>query len=88
MAKDLKNIMINHTHDILFLGYVDGYLSGRLIDIRCGAKPYKVFSHLRKRDVGIDHDATFYGTSDVYIFLGTAFLRMKLIWFYILGDKE
>ena len=73
MAKDLKNILINHIHDKQLINYVERYLSGNLIDIGCGTKPYKeMFSPYVEEHTGVDHEATFHDTSNVDLF-GTAY---------------
>ena len=41
MAKEIKNVLINYIHDRQFKRCALKYLSGRLIDIGCGTKPYK-----------------------------------------------
>lgn len=73
MAKDLKNILINHIHDKQFLNYAVRYLSGSLIDIGCGAKPYKdMLSPIVGEHIGVDHESTFHDKSNVDLF-GTAY---------------
>jgi ubiquinone/menaquinone biosynthesis C-methylase UbiE len=73
MAKDLKNILIHHIHDKQLLDYAESYLSGNLIDIGCGTKPYKeMLSPFIERHIGVDHEATFHNKSNVDLF-GTAY---------------
>ena len=73
MAKELKNILINRIHDKQLLDYVESYLSGSLIDIGCGSKPYKdMLSPFVDEHVGVDHKATFHDKSNIDLF-GTAY---------------
>lgn len=73
MAKELKNILINSIHDKQLLDYAERYLSGNLIDIGCGIKPYKdMLSPFVEEHVGVDHEATFHDKSNVDLF-GTAY---------------
>jgi len=73
MAKEIKNILINHIHNRQLEKYVKKYFTGLLIDIGCGAKPYKdllepyIASH-----VGIDHQYTLHNKSNIDRF-GTAY---------------
>lgn len=73
MAKESKNILINHIHDKQLLDNAANYLSGRLLDIGCGTKPYKdMLSPFVDEHVGVDHEATFHDKSNVDLF-GTAY---------------
>lgn len=73
MAKELKNILINSIHDKQLLDYAERYLSGNLIDIGCGTKPYKeMLSPFVEEHVGVDHEATFHDKSKIDLF-GTAY---------------
>ncbi|MEN8169043.1 MAG: class I SAM-dependent methyltransferase [Pseudomonadota bacterium] len=73
MAKDLKNILINSIHDKQLLNYAGRYLSGKLIDIGCGTKPYKdMLSPFVEEHVGLDHEVTFHDKSNIELF-GTAY---------------
>ncbi len=57
MAKHLKNILTNHIHDKHLKGCSEQHLSGNLIDIGCGAKPYKdMISPYIKTHIGVDHE--------------------------------
>ena len=73
MAKEIKNILINQIHDRQLKQYASKYLSGRLIDIGCGTKPYKdllapyITGHIR-----IDHEETLHDKSNIDRF-GTAY---------------
>ena len=65
MAK-LKNLLVNLIHDRQLKRFISTYLSGRLIDIGCGKKPYAdmvrpyVTGH-----VGIDHQDTLHDKSNI-----------------------
>jgi len=73
MAKEIKNILINYIHDKQLANYAGTYLSGRLIDIGCGTKPYKkMLSPFIEKHVGVDHEATFHDKSNIDLF-GTAY---------------
>lgn len=73
MAKELKNILINRIHDNQLLGFSERYLTGSMIDIGCGTKPYKeMLSPFVTEHVGVDHEATFHDKSNIDLF-GTAY---------------
>ncbi len=73
MAKELKNILINHIHDKQLIDYAERYLSGNLLDIGCGTKPYKdLLSPFVNKHVGVDHEETFHDKSNIDLF-GTAY---------------
>lgn len=73
MAKEIKNILINHIHDRQLEKYASKHFFGNLIDIGCGAKPYKaMFEPYVKEHVGIDHQETFHNKSNIDRF-GTAY---------------
>jgi len=73
LAKDLKNILINRIHDKQLLDYAERYLSGNLLDIGCGTKPYKdMLSPFVEEHVGVDHEETLHDKSNVDLF-GTAY---------------
>lgn len=73
MAKELKNILINRIHDKQLLDYAERYLSGNLLDIGCGTKPYKdMLSPFVEEHVGVDHEETLHDKSNVDLF-GTAY---------------
>ncbi len=73
MAKDLKNILINHIHDKQLIGYAGQYLSGKLLDIGCGTKPYKamLFPFVNEH-VGVGHEATFHDKTNIDL-MGAAY---------------
>lgn len=73
MAKELKNLLINHIHDKQLIEYAKSHLSGKLIDIGCGTKPYKeMISPFVKEHIGVDHEQTCHDKSNVDLF-GTAY---------------
>lgn len=73
MAKELKNILINSIHDKQFLEYAKSHLSGNMLDIGCGPKPYKeLLAPFIEKHIGVDHEATFHDKSNVDLF-GTAY---------------
>jgi ubiquinone/menaquinone biosynthesis C-methylase UbiE len=73
MAKEIRNILINHIHDRELKRYASEYLSGRLIDIGCGTKPYKdMLASYVTEHIGIDHQDTLHDKSNIDRF-GTAY---------------
>ncbi len=73
MARELKNILINHIHDRQLKQCVAIYLNDRMIDIGCGAKPYKkILAPYVTEHIGVDHEDTSHDISDVDLF-GTAY---------------
>jgi len=73
VAKEIKNILINRIHDRQLKQFASKYLSGRLIDIGCGTKPYKdLLDHCVTEHVGVDHQETFHDKSNIDRF-GTAY---------------
>lgn len=73
MAKEIKNILINRIHDRQLKQYASEYLSGHLIDIGCGTKPYKnLLAPYITEHIGIDHQDTLHDQSNIDQF-GTAY---------------
>ena len=73
MAKEIKNILINHIHDRQLKQYASEYFSGRLIDIGCGTKPYKdLLAPYVTEHIGVDHQDTLHDKSNIDRF-GTAY---------------
>ncbi len=73
MATELKNILINRIHDKFFLDYAGRYLSGNLIDIGCGIKPYKeMLSPFVTSHIGVDHEITHHDKSNIDL-MGSAY---------------
>ena len=73
MAKEVQNILINLLHDRQLRKFAKNYLSGHLIDIGCGTKPYQaIVSPYVSSHVGLDHAETLHGLSKVDI-VGTAY---------------
>ena len=73
VAKELKNLLINNIHDRELARVVQYYVSGRIIDIGCGTKPYRdlLAQHVSEH-IGVDHDQTVHDTSNIDLF-GTAY---------------
>ena len=66
MAKEIKNILINHIHDRQLKQYASEYFSGRLIDIGCGTKPYKdLLTPYITKHIGVDHKDTLHDQSNI-----------------------
>ncbi len=73
MAREIKNILVNSIHDRQLRVFASQYISGRLIDIGCGKKPYEeLLSSLVTEHVGVDHQDSFHDKSNVDIF-GSAY---------------
>lgn len=73
MAKEIKNLLINHIHDRQLLKYASKHFTGKLVDIGCGTKPYrKLLTSFVQEHCGVDHHATFHDKSNIDRF-GTAY---------------
>ena len=73
MAKEIKNILINHVHDLELKRVASLYLHGRLLDIGCGTKPYKkLLAPFVTEHIGIDQEGTLHDRSNID-FYGTAY---------------
>lgn len=73
MAKELRNRLTYYLHDRELARCAARYLKGRLVDIGCGTKPYKsLLAPYVAEHVGVDHDGSPHGTSDVDL-PGTAY---------------
>ena len=73
MAREIKNCLINKIHDKALKNTVEQYAKGRLIDIGCGTKPYKVLlAPYITEHVGVDHQDTLHDKSNIDRF-GTAY---------------
>ena len=73
MARELKSILINHIHDRQLKQYAAIYLNGRMIDIGCGAKPYREFlAPYVNEHIGVDREDTSHDKSNIDLF-GTAY---------------
>lgn len=73
MAKDWVNFAIYKLHDENLEKFSAKYLSGKLIDIGCGSKPYKkMLSKYVSSHVGVDHFETMHDKESVDLW-GTAY---------------
>ncbi|MFH1976754.1 MAG: methyltransferase domain-containing protein [Pseudomonadota bacterium] len=73
MAKEIKNILITLIHDRQLEQYASIHFAGSLIDIGCGAKPYKdLLAPYITAHIGIDHQQTLHDKSNIDRF-GTAY---------------
>jgi len=73
VAREIKNCLINKIHDKALKNTVEQYAKGRLIDIGCGTKPYKVLlAPYITEHVGVDHQDTLHDKSNIDRF-GTAY---------------
>lgn len=67
----VKIWLISYLCDSLYAEFRDvrHYIDGRLLDIGCGAKPYRAFwSGVVEEHVGVDHEATLHGKDHVDCF--------------------
>lgn len=73
MPKDIKNILVNHILSERLKTAAKKYLTGSLIDIGCGTKPFKdMLSPYVTKHIGVDHEGTFHDKSNIDLF-GTAY---------------
>jgi SAM-dependent methyltransferase len=73
LARELKNLLVNSLHDRALRDLARRYVSGRLVDIGCGDKPYQaLLAPYVTEHVGIDHVGTQHGHSRVDLW-GTAY---------------
>jgi len=73
MAREVQNILVNRIMDGALREKGARYLSGRLIDIGCGTKPYaEMMASFVTEHVGVDHEETFHDKSNIDLF-GTAY---------------
>ena len=73
MAREIKNILVNTIHDHSLVSFASRYLSGSLIDIGCGIKPYKdLLEPYVTEHIGVDHKDTIHDKSNIDLF-GTAY---------------
>jgi SAM-dependent methyltransferase len=73
MAKQVQNVLVNALHDKQLRELAKKYLSGRLIDIGCGSKPYQsIVSPYVSFHIGLDHAESPHGLSKVEL-IGTAY---------------
>lgn len=73
MAREIKNFLINRIHDRELERCASSHLSGRMIDIGCGIKPYELMlAPLVMEHIGVDHEETFHDKSNIDLF-GSAY---------------
>ena len=73
MAREIKNILVNQIIDKELKRCASRYLSGRLIDIGCGMKPYEnLLAPYVSEHVGVDHKDSIHNRSNVDL-VGTAY---------------
>lgn len=73
MASELKNQLVNRIHDRELSRVAQCYVSGRTIDIGCGAKPYRdLLAPYVSEHIGLDHEQTLHDKLGVDLF-GTAY---------------
>jgi ubiquinone/menaquinone biosynthesis C-methylase UbiE len=73
MPKTLKNTLVYSLHDTQLHIFAERYISGKLIDIGCGTKPYKnTLAPFVSEHIGVDHLETFHDKQNIDLF-GTAY---------------
>jgi SAM-dependent methyltransferase len=73
MKIEIKNILINYILERALEGFAAAFVQGHLIDIGCGAKPYKdLLSLYVTEHIGVDHQETLHDKSNIDRF-GTAY---------------
>jgi SAM-dependent methyltransferase len=66
MAKEAKNLLINHLVETELKRCIPKYLRGRLLDIGCGTKPYRdLLEPYVTEHLGVDYPATLHGSDAV-----------------------
>jgi SAM-dependent methyltransferase len=66
VARQLKNLLVNHIHDRELARCVARYVRGGLLDIGCGTKPYaRMVAPYVSSHVGIDHKDTPHDSSRI-----------------------
>jgi SAM-dependent methyltransferase len=74
MARQLLNILVNELHDAQLKRYAAQYVSGQLIDIGCGIKPYQaMLSPFVDAHIGVDHRDTQHARDQIDLY-GTAYI--------------
>ncbi len=69
MAKEIKNLLVNYIFDKEFGKAAIKYVQGRLLDIGCGAKPYKgLLSSYVTEHIGVDHEGTSHSKNEIDFF--------------------
>jgi len=64
-----KNILVHSIHNRELIAVANHYVSGRLIDIGCGNKPYAgLLKPFVSEHIGVDHLLTLHGTTNIDIF--------------------
>lgn len=67
------NFMVSEIFEAYFFNQAAKYLKGKLIDIGCGVKPYKVaLAPYIAEHIGVDHEGTSHDKSSIDLF-GTAY---------------
>ena len=73
VAKEIKNLLVNYIHDSELRFYAQKYLSGRLIDVGCGTKPYaQLLSGIVTEHIGVDQHTTPHDKGNIDLW-GTAY---------------
>jgi SAM-dependent methyltransferase len=73
VAKNLNNLLIYYIHDRELNKFAASYITGKLLDIGCGTKPYKdLLSSYVNEHIGVDYKDTLHDTSKIDLF-GTAY---------------
>jgi SAM-dependent methyltransferase len=66
MAKETKNLLVNRIHDRELAAMGSRHLTGRMIDIGCGIKPYRsMLAPYVREHVGLDHAGSMHDRSQV-----------------------
>ena len=69
MAKEIQNILVNRIHDYWLKKFAEKYITGHLIDIGCGTKPYeRLIAPFVKEHIGLDHQDSLHENSKVNLF--------------------
>lgn len=73
MGRELQNLLVNHIAEREMMRVVRAHFHGRLVDIGCGAKPYRaMLAPYVSEHVGVDHEGTIHGRAGIDL-IGTAY---------------
>src|SRR5258708_494710 len=69
MAAEIRNLLVNRIHDRCLREFASCFLSGRLVDIGCGPKPYeRLLAPFIGEHIGVDHRNSLHDQSRVDLF--------------------
>lgn len=82
MAKEFRNIVVNRLFETALSKYSRIYLSGRLIDIGCGTKPYRdMLSPFVSEHIGVDRANTLHEMTSIDVFASAYDIQAEAVYF-------